>query len=415
MPRKLSILALAIVALHIVEVATLGKSYAGSLLGNALQTIACLVAVTMCLRASRRGNGFTHSFWVLMAAGIGVWAAGNIGWTYYEVVLLREPPELSFVRFLFDTQEAFFAIVLFLDQDQEFTELDFGFVLDAVQIGLVFLFIFVGLYYIPSLALDTHAALVREYTITTAEVIALFLLALLRTFLTPSKESRKLYGGLAIYLAVYAVCSGLANYAQAREETPTGTLLDLAWTIPLLWGAFWAATWKPGREKQSGTTLRTKTLGETILTNALFGVAPVLIFLLSTDLGPAWSTLRYSLLALSVLCYVARMAISDYRQSRNAELVRQQARALDSAVDGMAIVNAEGKYTYVNAGYAQMLGNTSRELMIGSRWETVSVRDMQGAPQDEIRAALSKDRQWYGVVNVPREPGVSVPIELAVT
>ena len=87
MPRKLSILASAILLLHVVEVLTLGKSPTGSLLGNTLQTIACLVAVTMCLRASRRGNGFTHSFWVLMAAGIGVWAAGNIGWTYYEVVL----------------------------------------------------------------------------------------------------------------------------------------------------------------------------------------------------------------------------------------------------------------------------------------------------------------------------------------
>jgi PAS domain-containing protein len=365
MPRKLSILALAIVVLHIVEVVTLGKSYAGSLLGNSLQIISSFVALGMCIGASRRGSGFSRSFWLLVGAGIGIWGVANVGWTYYEVVLHREPPELSFVRFLFDTQEAFFAIVLFLDQDQEFTELDLGFVLDAVQIGLVFLFIFVGLYYIPSLTLDTHAALVREYTIATAEVTALFFLALLRMFLTPSKESRKLYGGLAAYLAVYAVCSGLANYAQALKETPKGTLLDLAWTPPLLWGAFWAATWKPGKELQPGAALRTKTLGETILTNALFGVAPVLIFLLSTDLGPSWSRLRYSLLALSVLCYVARMAISDYRQSRNAELVRQQARALDSAVDGMAIVNAEGKYTYVNAGYAQMLGNTSREVMIG--------------------------------------------------
>src|SRR6266699_3244690 len=308
MPRKLSILALAIVALHIVEVATLGKSYAGSLLGNSLQIISSFIALGMCIAASRRGNGFTHSFWVLMAAGIGVWAAGNVGWTYYEVVLHREPPELSFVRFLFDTQEAFFAIVLFLDQDQEFTELDFGFVLDAVQIGLVFLFIFVGLYYIPSLTLDTHAALVREYTIATAEVTALFFLALLRMFLTPSKETRRLYGGLAAYLAVYAVGTGIANYAQSVYETPTGTMLDLAWTVPLLWAAFWAATWRPVTEKQEAVNLRTKSLGETILTNALFGVAPVLIFLLSAKLGPEWSILRYSLLAISVGCYVARMA-----------------------------------------------------------------------------------------------------------
>src|SRR6266516_2834690 len=186
MPRKLSILALAIVALHIVEVATLGKSYAGSLLGNSLQIISSFIALGMCIGASRRGTGFSRSFWLLVGAGIGIWGVANVGWTYYEVVLHREPPELSFVRFLFDTQEAFFAIVLFLDQDQEFTELDFGFVLDSVQIGLIFLFVFVRLYYIPSLALDTHGALVLEYTIATAEIAVLFILALLRTFLTPS-------------------------------------------------------------------------------------------------------------------------------------------------------------------------------------------------------------------------------------
>src|SRR5258708_35270211 len=103
MPRKLSILASAILLLHVVEVLTLGKSPTGSLLGNTLQTIACVAAVAMCLRASRRGNGFTHSFWVLMAAGIGGCAAGNVAWTYFAAVRFREPPGLLFVRCLFDT------------------------------------------------------------------------------------------------------------------------------------------------------------------------------------------------------------------------------------------------------------------------------------------------------------------------
>src|ERR1700747_2743495 len=100
--------------------------------------------------------------------------------------------------------------------------------------------------------------------------------------------------------------------------------------------------------------------------------------------------LRYSLLAVSMICYVARMAISDFRQSRNAEMVRQQASALDSAVDGMAIINAAGKYTYVNAGNAEILSATSREEMIGSRWEDVSV-EKTGADPAEIRAALRNE------------------------
>jgi two-component system, cell cycle sensor histidine kinase and response regulator CckA len=415
MLRKLSIVALAIIGLHIVEAVVLSQSLAGTLLGNILQITASFLAAAMCFYASRQGGRFGRSFWVLVGAGTAIWGVANVGWMYYEAILHREPPELSFVRFLFDTQGAFFAMALLLDRDQESQELDVGFLLDAVQIVLVFLFIFVGLYYVPSLSLDSHSALVREYFVATGESVALFLLALVRTSLTPSKEARRLYGGLSIYLAIYGIGSGIANYAQAQQELQTGTLLDVAWTIPLLWGAMWAAQWKPVADSQEHVILRTKTLGETVLTNALFGVAPVLVFLLSAGLGPEWATLRYSLLALSVACYAARMAISDYRQSRNAELVRKQAKALDSAVDGMAIINADGKYTYVNEGYASMLGSKSRAEMIGEPWENVSVHTKDAADPDEIRTALKELGRWYGIVNIQRGEGRSVPAELAVT
>jgi PAS domain S-box-containing protein len=188
----------------------------------------------------------------------------------------------------------------------------------------------------------------------------------------------------------------------------------VAWTIPFLWGALWAARWQPSTDAQKLSSSRTKSFGETILTNALFGAAPVLVFLLSGGLGPEWTLLRYSLLAVSITCYVARMAISDFRQSRNAEMVRQQALALDAAVDGMAIIDAAGKYTYVNAGYAGMLGAASREEMIGNHWESVSAQKM-GADPEELRTALRKEGRWYGILNVSREAGMSVPVELAVT
>jgi PAS domain S-box-containing protein len=416
MPRKLSIVALAIVGLHIVEALTLGDSLAGAVAGNLLQITASFLAVAMCLLASRRAGGFVRAFWIMVAAGIGIWGVANLGWMYYEAALHREPPELSFIRFLFDTQEAFFAVAILLDPDQRWKGFDFGFVLDAVQIALVFLFIYAGLYYVPSLSLDRHSALIRETIIATCEVLALFALALSRMLLTPSKEAKRLYGGLAAYLAVYAAGSGIANYAQIRQESPTGTLLDTAWTIPLLWGALWAAQWRPSADRQVETRqrVRTKTLGEALLTNALFGVAPVLVFLLSAGLGPEWRAIRYSLLALSVACYIARMAISDYRQRRNAEMVRQQATALDSAVDGMAIVNADGKYSYVNSGFAALLGNSGREEMIGQPWRIRSAAAW-GAPESEIRASLQKEGRWYGIVEVARGNGLRTPVELAVT
>jgi PAS domain S-box-containing protein len=262
--------------------------------------------------------------------------------------------------------------------------------------------------------LNAHDALVQENTIATAEVIGVFVLALLRTLLTHSSEARKLYGGLTAYLAVYAFGSGVANYVQTIREIPTGTFYDLAWTLPMLWAALWAATWKPAAERPGLVAMRTKTLGETIFTNALFGIAPVLIFLLSADLGREWRTLRYSLLTLSVACYVARMAISDFRKSRNAEMVRQQAKALDLAADGMAIITADRKYTYVNEGYAQLLGTVPREQMIGRQTVEVTTQEIQHGLAEEVRTAIEKDGRWLGVIDLP-SGGTLIPVELSVT
>src|SRR5215475_5121589 len=218
MPRKLLILAALIAGLHIVASLTLGGSTAGSLLGNLLQVFSSFLAAAMCAGAARRGARFAKSFWLIVGIGVGVWGIANLGWTYYEFVLHRLPPEFSFVRFLFDIQAAFFAMAILLDQDEGLHVFDIRVVLDAVQIILVFLFIYVGAYYVPSLVLDQHAALVREYLVAMGEVLAVLIFSLLRLWLTPSREARRLYGGLAGYLAVYTVGSGLADYVHAQHE-----------------------------------------------------------------------------------------------------------------------------------------------------------------------------------------------------
>ena len=92
MPRKITILALTIVGLHVVGAVALGQSPAGAVLGNLLQITASFAATYACFDASRRAVRFGRAFWVLVGMGISVWGIANIGWTYYEVVLRREPP-----------------------------------------------------------------------------------------------------------------------------------------------------------------------------------------------------------------------------------------------------------------------------------------------------------------------------------
>src|SRR5216683_1909692 len=116
--RKLLALALVIVALHVAAVLTLGTSPAGSLIGNLLQITACGLAVAAAFAASRRATGLSRRFWLLVGCGLAVWGLADIGWMYYEIVLRMEPPTGSIVRFLFGTQSIFFALAVFLNQDQ---------------------------------------------------------------------------------------------------------------------------------------------------------------------------------------------------------------------------------------------------------------------------------------------------------
>jgi len=223
MLRPLTVLALVIVALHLLSAGVLGASPAGSLVGNSLQIAACGLAVAMTVAASRRGRGLTRPFWLLVGCGLAVWGLANVGWMYYELALRQEPPTGSVVRFLFGTQSIFFAMALFLDQDKDSSTLDPESLLDFVQIAIVFFFIFIGFYYIPSHHLDAYSAYVREVRVETGEDTALVALALLQVARARTKSFRQLYGSFALYLLGYTVCAGLADYAQSIKVTPTGT------------------------------------------------------------------------------------------------------------------------------------------------------------------------------------------------
>src|SRR5260370_6995724 len=114
MPRKSLILAAVVVALHLLEAATLGTSTTGSLVANLLQILACGFAAVMAFGASRRGHGLSRPFWLLVGMGISMWGIANLGGVYYEVVLHSEPPLTSPVPFLFSFEHFLIPMSSFL-------------------------------------------------------------------------------------------------------------------------------------------------------------------------------------------------------------------------------------------------------------------------------------------------------------
>ena len=162
MPRKLLILAATLVGAHLAQVLFLGVSPAGTLIANLLQVSASALAALTCLGVSRRARGMARPFWALVACGMAAWGFANLGWMYYELVLHTIPTPGSSVRFFFSLQGIFFAMVLFLDQDNDSGRFKPEFLLDFIQIVIVFFFVFLGLNFLPSPQFQQQSSYVRQ-------------------------------------------------------------------------------------------------------------------------------------------------------------------------------------------------------------------------------------------------------------
>lgn len=414
LPRTLALVALAIVASHLLSVVFLGPKDLGSLVGNLLQIFASFLAAAMCFRAARKVTGFSQSFWTLVGFGMGMWGLANIGWTYYEVGLHGEPPPGSMIRFLFDTHGMFFVMAIFLNQDKTTSRVEKEEALDFVQVGILFFLIYFGMYYLPSLNLGPKAALERELLVATWGDLGIILLAALQWQRGRLPEVRKLYGGLALYHVIYTVGALTANHAQLLQETPTGNWYDLAWTIPLLYGAFWAAAWEPWVNRKAIQERRDKSLADILITNGMYAFVPLAVLFLVAELGPGWKVIRFGLLGVSFACYALRIALSEFQQLKDEEMVRRQTLAMDSSVDGIALIDEKGLHVYANSAFARMLGFEGPERIVGQPWRVVFGLQDVDRLEPEVRRSLAQAQRWSSPLLLRRPDGSRISVELTV-
>jgi len=100
--------------MHVTWAALLGAAFVGVLaipglsdqailvLSNGGQLLATVLGAAGCAVAARRTRGHRRAAWWWLSVGTGTWGAGQVVWTYYEVVLGQEVPfpSLADVGFL---------------------------------------------------------------------------------------------------------------------------------------------------------------------------------------------------------------------------------------------------------------------------------------------------------------------------
>jgi PAS domain S-box-containing protein len=112
-------------------------------------------------------------------------------------------------------------------------------------------------------------------------------------------------------------------------------------------------------------------------------------------------TEQYSVLANRIL-----NATEGYRAER---YLNRGLEAIETAQDGISILNEDGYIEYANTACAEMLGYT-REEIIGLHWETFY-------PDDDVEDVYdvllpeARDGRWYGTTTFVRKDGAELDIE----
>jgi PAS domain S-box-containing protein len=117
-------------------------------------------------------------------------------------------------------------------------------------------------------------------------------------------------------------------------------------------------------------------------------------------------TEQYELLANRV-----ENAVKQYRHEHERDLVYQ---ALETATQGIALLDAEGRYRYLNEAYAELYGYDP-DVLVGEHWEQLYPASEVERLRAEALPVLEAEGNWSGRSSGVRADGSSVPEQVSLT
>jgi signal transduction histidine kinase len=214
----------------------LPHSFALTALSDAIQFLLLLSGTLSLTHHIARTNGRLRLFWILIAAGIGLWFCYQVLWVYFEVFLRAEVPDLfvgDIVLFLHIVPlMAALALRPHVQQDEyaaRLRNLDFALLL----VWWVYLYVLAVIpwqYVVP----DAAPYLRNLNSLYLIEKVAL-LSTILFSWRSSKNGWRKFYASLFGACLTYAVSSYVANWALGRGMYYTGSLYDIPLAMSMAW------------------------------------------------------------------------------------------------------------------------------------------------------------------------------------
>jgi signal transduction histidine kinase len=237
----------------------LPRSFSLTALSDIVQSLLLLSGVAAFIPLVLRSHGRMRLFWSLIALGISFWFIYQLLWTYYEVFLRTDMPDLfagDIIIFLHIVPlMAALALRPHVPRDEyaaRVGRLDFALLL------LWWIYLYVLIVIPWQYVVNDVAAYNRHLNaVYVSEEIA-FLVSLCACWITSTGAWRSLYAGLFGMSFCYAASSTAANWAIGRKVYYTGSLYDIPLVIAMAW-----LTWiglRTKAEKPASTDREVSTL-----------------------------------------------------------------------------------------------------------------------------------------------------------
>lgn len=380
--RPLLALAILILAAHVATTAVLGGSPDGALASNLLQMGASLTAALLSVIASRRREGYSRRFWALIATAFAIWTAAQASYTYQESYMGEAIPQPSWTHFLFRVYGAPLLMALLIaPEEDEGRSPDWQQVFDFSQVGILFLFFYFDLYFVPGADWQglTGLSVWGFFDLSDIENWLLFAAFMIRAWLSKGVVERELARRLVPYLLVYAISSSAFNYVYSTRAVLTGEWPDIVFTLSLTVGSLVAARWRPEAATQASPS---DSIGGVRWAPAAL---PLLTLALALPIGQREPRAAFVAVFGSAACFGARLIITLKRRQTLLEALRaseaRYSNLLRLAPDAI-LVHAGGRITFANPATARLLGLASAEDLVG--------RDMMDFVAPELRAELAE-------------------------
>jgi signal transduction histidine kinase len=228
-----------IAAVHAFATLVVPKGYATTVVGDVVPLLMCGIATLAMARNGWRAEGVVRSFWWLLALGCFFWSVNQAGWTWYETLLLRQPPDATFVDpVLFLHLVPFIAAVGLLPQlPAESRKLYFS-TFNTVILTFSWLFAYAFVVVPDEFVIYNAANYNTRYNLLYLLESILLIVVLGMAISATRANWRQLYLHLFWVACLYTVSSLWINEAIGRGVYYTGGPYDVPYMVTVCWFAW---------------------------------------------------------------------------------------------------------------------------------------------------------------------------------